>query len=106
MREKRDVTETRTLKTGAISLSLVFVIVMILLPRVACATEVTEAMLVEFEQDASKPFSAEAGNATWTIDAKGRSCTTCHTDSVFVQGRHERTGKVIEPMAPSVNADL
>ncbi len=71
----------------------------------AVASEVSDAMLVEFRRDATRSFTMEAGEASWYRDAEGRSCTSCHTDSVFVAGRHERTGKVIEPMAPSVNPD-
>ncbi len=65
----------------------------------------TQALLEELAVNAAEPFSAEAGSATWFKDANGRSCTSCHTDSVHAQGRHERTGKVIEPMAPSVNPE-
>ena len=32
-----------------------------------------------------------------------RSCTTCHGTDQAKPGRHQRTGKVIESMAPSVN---
>ncbi len=67
------------------------------------ASATTQAMLQEFEADAAEPFSVSAGIATWNRDSNGRSCTSCHTDSVHANGRHERTGKIIEPMAPSVN---
>ena len=68
-------------------------------------SEVSDALLLEFRADATQGFIVEAGIATWNRDNEGRSCTSCHTDSVFAVGRHERTGKVIEPMAPSVNPD-
>ena len=71
----------------------------------AVASETSDAMLQELSLIATEPFTPSAGLAAWTRDADGRSCTSCHTDSVFVQGRHERTGKIIEPMAPSVNPD-
>lgn len=32
-----------------------------------------------------------------------RSCTTCHTDDLKQAGKHAKTGKPIDPMAPSVN---
>ena len=41
------------------------------------------------------------------IDAKSgkeRNCGSCHTTDLAKQGKHARTGKVIKPMAPSVNA--
>lgn len=79
---------------------------MLALPLLAVGVSAaTQALLEELAVNAAEPFSAEAGSATWFKDANGRSCTSCHTDSVHAQGRHERTGKVIEPMAPSVNPE-
>ena len=81
-------------------------VLMLALPLAAVGVSAaTQALLEEFAVNAAEPFSAEAGSATWFKDANGRSCTSCHTDSVHAQGRHERTGKVIEPMAPSVNPE-
>jgi hypothetical protein len=34
-----------------------------------------------------------------------RSCASCHTEDLTQAGRHARTGKPIEPLAPSVNAN-
>ena len=79
-------------------------VIVVLLPIYShAASETTKTMLQELKADAAEPFSASAGLATWNSVANGRSCTSCHTDSVHVAGRHERTGKIIEPMAPSVN---
>lgn len=62
------------------------------------------SLLAEFEADSERPFSAIEGDRTWhTIEPNDRSCMSCHSESLYVRGRHERTGKVIEPMAPSVN---
>jgi len=50
-----------------------------------------------------------AGAAGWTKEypqsdgSPARSCTTCHGRDLTAPGRHVKTGKVIEPMAPSVN---
>ncbi|MCK7581674.1 MAG: DUF1924 domain-containing protein [Chromatiales bacterium] len=50
-----------------------------------------------------------AGAAAWTKEypqADGsapRSCVTCHGRDLTQPGRQANTGKVIEPMAPSVN---
>lgn len=80
--------------------------VVLALPLLAVGvSETTQTMLEELAVNAAEPFSAEAGSVTWFRDTNGRSCTSCHTDSVHAQGRHERTGKVIEPMAPSVNPE-
>ena len=62
-------------------------------------------MLTELAQEAG-PFSAEAGHRTWyRVEANGRSCTSCHGRTLTVRGRHEKTGKPIEPMARSVNPE-
>lgn len=33
------------------------------------------------------------------------SCSSCHTDTPAAQGKHAKTGKAIEPLAPSANAE-
>ena len=66
-------------------------------------SELILTLLEEFAMDAARPFSAEAGSATWFAAHGDRSCTSCHTESLTSSGRHQKTGKLIEPMAPSVN---
>jgi mono/diheme cytochrome c family protein len=56
-------------------------------------------------------FAADpaAGKAAWNAEhaqtdgSPARSCATCHGQDLTQAGRHAKTGKVIEPMAPSVN---
>ena len=62
-------------------------------------------MLTEFRVEAVREFSEAQGALVWSRDGDGRSCMSCHTDSLHAKGRHERTGKVIEPMAPSTNPE-
>ena len=56
-------------------------------------------------------FSATNGKALWykkfesTEDNKSRSCSSCHAAEPGLPGRHIKTGKPIEAMAPSVNPD-
>jgi hypothetical protein len=33
------------------------------------------------------------------------SCSSCHTDNPAASGKHAKTGKLIEPLAPSANAE-
>lgn len=33
------------------------------------------------------------------------SCSSCHTENPAVTGKHAKTGKAIEPLAPSANAE-
>jgi len=67
------------------------------------ASEVTETLLEEYQSNAGSPFSIEAGSTLWKREVNGRSCTNCHSNSVKKKGQHKRTGKVIDPMAPSIN---
>lgn len=57
------------------------------------------------------PFAVNpaAGAAAWIQEhpqpdgSQTRSCTSCHGRDLTRPGRHVKTGKVIEPLAPSVN---
>lgn len=69
------------------------------------ASGVADTMIAELRLQITGEFSAEAGAAFWAKDFDGKSCTTCHTDSLYGRGRHQKTGKIIEPMAPSVNPE-
>jgi cytochrome c553 len=53
-------------------------------------------------------FDANRGKELWNkkrIDEAGkeRTCHTCHTKDLTQAGKHIKTGKKIEPLAPSVN---
>jgi hypothetical protein len=62
-----------------------------------------------YARQAPGGFSADNGRALWNREftdpksGKTRSCTLCHTSDITATGKHARTGKRIEPMAPSVN---
>jgi len=70
-----------------------------------------EDMLAAYEAQGAGPFDAARGEAMWTevhVDAatgQERKCSTCHTADLSAKGKHKKTGKVIEPLAPSVNPD-
>lgn len=78
------------------------------MPLYAQADAVSE-LQVNYQAKGAGSFSADAGEALWNKsfkDAKSgkeRNCTTCHTTDLAKSGKHVRTGKVIKPMAPSVN---
>ncbi len=62
------------------------------------------AVVQEYLQANGGQADAEAGRRLWMKQGvKGRSCTTCHGKDLTRAGKHKRTGKRIEPMAPSVN---
>jgi len=72
---------------------------------VAEVSTATAELLDRYRGDGVREFAAERGREVWFKDAGGRSCTSCHTDSLLSPGRHQKTGKPIEPMAPSVNPE-
>ena len=55
------------------------------------------------------PVTAADGAAAWVKTypqadgSPARSCASCHTADLTQPGRHAKTGKPIEPLAPSVN---
>ena len=67
------------------------------------ATDVTKELQHQYQLEGAVIFSAHRGQQLWESNNDGRSCTTCHTSSVKNPGKHKKTGKLIEAMAPSVN---
>lgn len=57
-----------------------------------------------------KSFSAERGKAFWNAEHISDSgdkmnCASCHGADLRQPGKHHKSGKRIEPMAPSANAE-
>lgn len=51
-------------------------------------------------------FSAARGEGLFKAKHVNEwSCASCHTDNPAAQGKHAKTGKVIQPLAPSANAE-
>lgn len=65
--------------------------------------------LAAYQTEGAGPFDAARAEAMWTRNFthpkadQPRSCASCHTDNLKAGGKHARTGKPIEPLAPSVN---
>ena len=74
----------------------------------AYATAVTD-LLQQYQKQGAQQFDAQAGKTLWThsfgvsSEGKDRRCATCHTEDLRQTGKHMKTGKSIEPLAPSVN---
>ncbi|MCP4896572.1 MAG: DUF1924 domain-containing protein [bacterium] len=68
-----------------------------------------EVLIHSYQNAGAGPFSAGEGRAAWiqeyrpsnSVDA--RSCASCHGTDLSRTGRHLKTGKLIKPMAISVN---
>ena len=69
-------------------------------------TPAVRTLLDEYAVDAEQAFDAARGEAFWYAKTDAdRSCTSCHLEHVDAAGRHQKTGKPIEPMARSVNPE-
>ena len=70
---------------------------------------VPETLLEEYALQTGATFSAEKGKQLWNTVfvnnklAQQRSCASCHTENLTLEGKHTKTKKLIEPIAPSVN---
>jgi hypothetical protein len=73
------------------------------------ASPASEQALASYLSQGAGPFSAEAGKRIWlsvsqdTKSGADRSCTNCHGSDLTLPGKHNRTGKPIEPMNPSIS---
>ncbi|RLA18393.1 MAG: cytochrome C [Gammaproteobacteria bacterium] len=68
------------------------------------ASDAIDKLQEVYQKQGATSFSAKSGELLWHKKFNNRSCTTCHSSSVRSEGQHKRTGKVILPMAPSVNS--
>lgn len=71
---------------------------------------VTTALLDSYRATAVKEdagfrdFSAQRGEKFFHAKNGDMSCATCHTDNPKSAGKHAKTGKVIDALAPVANA--
>ena len=89
---------------------ILFFIAVMLLSHSAFAQTALDAALNEYSEGGKLTFSAKSGEKIWNQkniaeDGTERRCPKCHTEDLTKRGKHARTGKVIEPMAPSVNKE-
>lgn len=88
--------------------TLIAVVFASLIFNSAHATAVTD-LLQQYQAQGAGQFEAQAGKTLWTrsfgmsAEGKERRCATCHTEDLRQTGKHIKTGKTIEPLAPSVN---
>ena len=73
--------------------------------------ETPNEILASIQQEAAgtpgfQGFSAARGESFFKTKHGGEwSCASCHTENPAAQGKHAKTGKVIQPLAPSANAE-
>jgi len=77
----------------------------------AASAETPGQVLAAIQQEASgtpgfKEFSAVRGeNFFKARHGNEWSCSSCHTDNPAATGKHAKTGKAIQPLAPAANAE-
>lgn len=93
------------------TLGLVLMAVVGLAAQPAFAQAPEEA-LASIQSEAAKAtpgfqgFSAARGESFFkTKHDNDWSCSSCHTENPAAPGKHAKTGKVIQPFAPSANAE-
>ncbi len=65
----------------------------------------------EYRAAGAGPFTAAAGEKRWMENHKDaetgldRNCQTCHGKDLTQKGKHAKTGKIIDPLAPSANSE-
>lgn len=76
----------------------------------AVTADVIDEQLKIYSANGAIQFSASNGKKLWNKPfpdpekpGQKRSCTSCHTNSLQLPGKHIRTGKIIDPMDPAVN---
>jgi len=70
------------------------------LPFAASANPILDGYKAEIKGT----FTAAAGEKLYkTVGPNQLSCSSCHTDSPKSAGKHAKTNKAIDPLAPSVN---
>ncbi len=87
----------------------IFVVLLTFSLAAFAQTGMDEAM-ARYKGTENLEFSAERGKELWNSsrtdeNGKERNCNTCHGKDLTKPGKHIKTGKEIDPMAPSVNKE-
>lgn len=93
--------------------SVVFAILLAAVGGIAMAADssVVGDLLKRYQTEGAGTFSAASGEKMWSKkfaaekEPLQRSCSSCHGTELTRPGSHKRTGKVIEPLAPSANPE-
>jgi len=69
------------------------------------ANPTVDKLLEKYQQQGASQIMPEKGRQLWFAKTGERSCTSCHGSSPDKMGKHVKTGKIIKPMAGSVNSE-
>lgn len=91
---------------------LLIIFILIIQSTTSIAGSMAVNQLMEgYKLEGASSGNVQSGKELWNKTFSGkapfteRSCTTCHTDNLKNTGKHTRTGKTIQPLAPSVNPE-
>ena len=71
--------------------------------------DTVNTLMKDYQSQGAKIGNAKRGEQYWNKTFTGkapfteRSCKLCHTANLKNKGEHIRTGKVLKPLAPSIN---
>ena len=71
--------------------------------------DTVNTLMKSYQSQGAKAGNALRGEKFWNQTFQGkapfsqRSCNSCHTANIKNGGEHVRTGKVLKPLAPSIN---
>ena len=75
------------------------------------ASTAIDTMFNSYKEQKVTEFDAKVGQQLWNQNftsnkaGQSRSCASCHTSDPAIAGKHAKTGKLIKPMAPSINTE-
>lgn len=69
------------------------------------ASSAVDSLLISYQQQGAGVVDTNEGRDLWFSKHGDRSCSSCHSDSLSQNGKHIKTGKLIKPMALSVNPE-
>jgi len=77
----------------------------VMISATARAVQEPPTHLQTYRQQGIDQVDIQNGRQLWNSTVNQRSCTSCHGDNPANAGKHVKTGKAIQPMALSVNAE-
>lgn len=72
---------------------------------------VVDDVISQYQQQGASVPQPTNGKQLWSKSyaaskkPQQRSCASCHTENLRSTGKHVKTGKTVEPLAPSVNRE-
>jgi hypothetical protein len=93
-------------------LTLTGVLVTVLTVSSGASAAVIDDVLKGYQAEGAGPFDTKRGEQMWNKDypdpkspGKVRNCHVCHGKDLTAKGKHVKTGKAIDPLAPSANKE-